>query len=319
MKVGKDVLIDTDDFLGYDLIEIKDGATMDVFCGITAVTFTAGKPSDKFPSGKMTIKRASVGAGAVVGAAAMVVCADVPDGGVVKPCTASNNPPAVWKGTRWPQSGPDAVTAAKTQGKPLGVLSGLMALLITDVVIGLIATPFLRKYEAVTELVSMTASVFCPGGLIPANVHSPSLFCLPLSSACPLQHEYVDVHVHAHMQHSLVPTTACQAARVSNTTVPAAVGLLFFWAWLSNYHAADLQLLAGEALQCFTQLPSHPSSPEAAADCNILMVAALKTMLLYPPIVFITGEHASTALIMRDVKGRQGTSSPPDTASFPAI
>lgn len=152
MKIGKDVLIDTDDFLGYDLIEIKDGATMDVFCGITAVTFHAGKPSDKFPSGKMTIKRASVGAGAVVGATAMVVCADVPDGGVVKPCTASNNPPAVWKGTRWPQSGPDAVTAAKTQGKPLGALSGLLALILTDAVLALIVTPFLRKFEAVHNL-----------------------------------------------------------------------------------------------------------------------------------------------------------------------
>lgn len=145
MKIGKNVLIDSDDFLGYDLLEVKDNAVLDMYCGVTAVTFEAGKPHDKFPTGKMTIKRASVGAGAVVGAHGMVVCADVPDGGVVQPCTASNNPPAAWKGTRWPQTGPDAVVAAKSQDKPLGVLSGVLALLITDEVLAIVSYPLMRE------------------------------------------------------------------------------------------------------------------------------------------------------------------------------
>lgn len=142
MKVGANVLIDTDDFLGYDLIDVKDDAVCDMFSGVTAVTFEAGKPTDRFPTGKMIVKRSSVGKGAIVGAHGMVVCVDVPDGAVVQPCTASNNPPSVWKGTRWPQSGPDGVTAAKSQDKPLGVLSGLLALVITDSVLAIIMFPF---------------------------------------------------------------------------------------------------------------------------------------------------------------------------------
>lgn len=145
MKVGADVLIDTDDFLGYDLIEVGDGAVCDMFSGVTAVTFEAGKPSDRFPTGKMVVKRSSVGKGAVVGAHGMVVCAEVPDGAVVQPCTASNNPPAVWKGSRWPQSGPDGITAAKSQDRPLGVLSGLLALVITDLVLATITFPFMGE------------------------------------------------------------------------------------------------------------------------------------------------------------------------------
>lgn len=145
MKVGKNVMIDTDDFQGHDLIDVKDDAVLDMFCGISAVTFEAGKPSDKFPTGKMTIKRASIGKGAVVGAHGMVVCSDVPDGAVVQPCTASNNPPAAWKGSRWPQTGPDAVIAAKSQDKPLGVGSALLAMIITDEVLAVISYPIMCK------------------------------------------------------------------------------------------------------------------------------------------------------------------------------
>jgi hypothetical protein len=145
MKVGNNVLIDTDDFLGYDLIDVKDDAVLDMFCGVTAVTYEAGKPTDKFPTGKMTIKRASVGKGAVIGSHGMVVCTNVADGAVVQPCTASNNPAAAWKGTKWPQSGPDGITAAKSQDRPLGVLSGLLALVITDLVMALLTFPFMSE------------------------------------------------------------------------------------------------------------------------------------------------------------------------------
>jgi hypothetical protein len=145
MKIGNNVLIDTDDFLGYDLINVKDDAVLDMFCGVTAVTYEAGKPTGKFPTGKMTIKRASVGKGAVVGSHGMVVCTNVADGAVVQPCTASNNPAAAWKGAKWPQSGPDGITAAKSQDRPLGLLSGLLALVITDLVMALLTFPFMSK------------------------------------------------------------------------------------------------------------------------------------------------------------------------------
>jgi hypothetical protein len=147
MKVGSNVMIDTDDFLGFDLIEVKDDAVLDMFCGVTAVTFEAGKPTDEFPTGTMTVKRASIGKGAVVGAHGMVVCCDVADGAVVQPCTASNHPHAAWKGSRWPQSGPDGVTAAKSQDKPLGVLSGLLALVITDLFLAVVSYPIIREYH----------------------------------------------------------------------------------------------------------------------------------------------------------------------------
>lgn len=146
MRVGCNVLIDTDDFLGFDLIEIKDNAVLDTFAGVTSVSFEAGKPDAMFPTGTMTLKRATIGAGAVVGAHGMVVCSDVADGGVVQPCTASNNPPAAWKGSRWPQSGPQAVTAAKTQDRPLGVLSGLLALIITDEFLALLSYPVFSEF-----------------------------------------------------------------------------------------------------------------------------------------------------------------------------
>lgn len=151
MRVGQSVLIDTDDFLGYDLIDVKDDAVLDMFCGITAISYEAGTTSadsKSFPTGKMTIKRSSVGKGAVVGAHAMVVHADVADGSVVQPCTASNNPCSVFKGTRWPQTGPDAVVAAKSQDKPLGVLSGLAALILTDLAMGLITYPITSEFNS---------------------------------------------------------------------------------------------------------------------------------------------------------------------------
>lgn len=145
MRIGANVLIDTDDFLGHDLIEVKDDAVLDMFCGVTAITYEAGKPTDKFPTGTMIIKRASIGKGAVVGSHGMVVCTDVADGAVVQPCTASNHSSSAWKGTRWPQSGPDGITAAKSQDRPLGVLSGLLALVVTDLVMALITFPFMSE------------------------------------------------------------------------------------------------------------------------------------------------------------------------------
>lgn len=145
MKVGDNVMIDTDDFLGFDLIEVRDDAVLDKFCGITAMTFEAGKPSDKFPTGKMTLKRAGIGAGAVIGAHSMVVCSSVADGAVVQPCSASNNPPAAWRGSRWPQTGSDAAVAAKSQDNPLGVWSGLLAMIITDFVLAIVSYPFVCK------------------------------------------------------------------------------------------------------------------------------------------------------------------------------
>lgn len=148
MPIGANVLIDTDDFLGHDLIDVKDDAVLDMFCGVTAITYEAGKPTDRFPTGKMIIKRASIGKGAVVGSHGMVVCTDVADGAVVQPCTASNHPPSVWKGTQWPQSGPDGITAAKSQDRPLGVLSGLLALVVTDLVMALITFPFMSEWQA---------------------------------------------------------------------------------------------------------------------------------------------------------------------------
>lgn len=70
-----------------------------------------------------------------------------------------------------------------------------------------------------------------------------------------------------------------------------AVGLLFFWLYLSGYTIPQLRNAAGDTLVCFVQTPGRPLSPEAAAKCTNLMFAAIKAMLVYPPIVFIIGKH----------------------------
>ena len=70
-----------------------------------------------------------------------------------------------------------------------------------------------------------------------------------------------------------------------------AVGLLLFWVWLAGYGSfLQLPVAAGDALQCFTQLPGRPLSAAASAQCNVLLVAALKSMMVYPPLIFITGK-----------------------------
>lgn len=70
-----------------------------------------------------------------------------------------------------------------------------------------------------------------------------------------------------------------------------AVGMLLFWCSLSGYRLGDMPVVAADTLACFTQLPSSPLSAEAAAKCDNLLYASLKSMLLYPTAIFILGKQ----------------------------
>lgn len=61
--------------------------------------------------------------------------------------------------------------------------------------------------------------------------------------------------------------------------------------YLSGYSTDELPSAAADTLVCFTHTPSNPLSAEAAAKCSNLMFAAIKSMLVYPPAIFIIGEQ----------------------------
>jgi hypothetical protein len=70
--------------------------------------------------------------------------------------------------------------------------------------------------------------------------------------------------------------------------------MVMFWSYLSGY--TSLQEAAGDTLQCFTHLPGLALSADAAAMCNNLLAAGIKSMLVYPAAIFITGGCHSAVL-----------------------
>jgi hypothetical protein len=135
VKIGRNVVIDTDDLLGYDCISLQDDCILDAACGVSAITYAAGKPGDKYPLGTMTVRAVTVGQRGVVGPNAVVTPGHVKPDAVVLPCSATSNPLSVWSGSTRPTHGPEASAAVKTQDPAFGVLAGLAALWITHLLI----------------------------------------------------------------------------------------------------------------------------------------------------------------------------------------
>jgi hypothetical protein len=141
VKVGRNVVIDTDDLLGYDLIELQDDCILDAASGVSAITYEAGKPGDKFPLGTMRLEPVCVGERAVVGPNAMVTPGRVATDSVVLPCSATSNPPGQWRGSTQPSYGPEGRAAVNTQDPALGVPTGLAAMWITSFLVTLLTYP----------------------------------------------------------------------------------------------------------------------------------------------------------------------------------
>jgi hypothetical protein len=141
VKVGCNVVIDTDDLVGHDLIELQDDCILDASCGVSAITYTAGQRTDKYPLGTMRISPVCVGKGAVVGPNAVATPGRVAPDSVVLPCSATSNPPHVWRGSSKPTTGPEGRAAVNTQDTALGVISGLAAMWTASFVITVLAYP----------------------------------------------------------------------------------------------------------------------------------------------------------------------------------
>lgn len=158
VRIGRNVIIDTDDLLGYDAIELRDDCVLDAACGVSAITYEAGKPADRFPHGTMKVKSVVLGERALVGPHAMVTSGHVAADAVILPCSATSNPPAVWKGSSMPTSGPQARAAVNTQEpQALGVLSGLAALWCTSLLITLMAYPVVGECPCPADCVCACA------------------------------------------------------------------------------------------------------------------------------------------------------------------
>jgi hypothetical protein len=140
------VVIDTDDLLGYDLIELQDDCILDAASGVTAIQFEAGNPTGKHPLGTMHARAVCVGERAVVGPNAMVTPGRVAPDSVVLPCSATSNPPSVWRGSSKPTFGPEARAAVNTRGPALGVFAGLVAMWCTSLLIFLLSYPVVVGY-----------------------------------------------------------------------------------------------------------------------------------------------------------------------------
>lgn len=144
--VGRNVVIDTDDLQGYDNITLKDDCVLDAACGVTAITFKAGKPADQpNPRGLMRVAPTVVGARAVVGPHAMVVAGSVPDDAVVLPCSATSNPQARWSGSSRPAS--ELKASVRTQESALGAAAGLAAVWTTSLLLKIATYPVLCKFQ----------------------------------------------------------------------------------------------------------------------------------------------------------------------------
>lgn len=145
-SIGRNVVIDTDDLVGHDLIELQDDCILDAACGVSAITYTAGQRTDKRPLGTMRISPVCVGKGATVGPNAVVTPGRVAPDSVVLPCSATSNPPSVWRGSTKPTFGPEGRAAVNTQDPALGVLSGLAAMWSASFVITMLAYPVVGEY-----------------------------------------------------------------------------------------------------------------------------------------------------------------------------
>jgi hypothetical protein len=141
VKVGRNVVIDTDDLLGYDLIELQDDCILDAASGVSAITYEAGKPGGKFSLGTMRLEPVCVGERAVVGPNAMVTPGRVAPDSVVLPCSATSNPPGLWRGSTRPTYGPEGRAAVNTQDPALGIVAGFAAMWITSFLITLLSYP----------------------------------------------------------------------------------------------------------------------------------------------------------------------------------
>lgn len=164
VRVGRNVVIDTDDVLGHDLIELQDDCILDASCGVSAITFEAGKPTDKHPLGTMRVRPVCVGERAIVGPNAMVTPGRVAPDSVVVPCSATSNPPSVWHGSSKPTFGPDGRAAVNTQERPLGVVAGLAAMWITSFLITLLSYPVVVGYWQLFVWLTSTQTAVFEGG-----------------------------------------------------------------------------------------------------------------------------------------------------------
>lgn len=141
VKVGRNVVIDTDDLLGYDLIELQDDCILDAASGVSAITYEAGKPGDKFVLGTMRLEPVCVAERSVVGPYAMVTPGRVAPDSVVLPWSATSNPPALWRGSSRPTHGPEGRSAVNTQDPALGIITGLATMWVTSFLITLLSYP----------------------------------------------------------------------------------------------------------------------------------------------------------------------------------
>lgn len=145
-RVGRGVVIDTDDVLGFDLVELQDDCILDAASGVTAIQFEAGNRTSKYPHGTMHARAVCVGKRAVVGPNAMVTPGRVAPDSVVLPCSATSNPPSVWRGSNKPTFGPEARAAVNTRDAALGVGAGLVAMWTASFSITLLAYPLVVGY-----------------------------------------------------------------------------------------------------------------------------------------------------------------------------
>jgi hypothetical protein len=148
--VDSNVVIDTDDLIGHDLIHLADDCILDASCGVSAITYEAGRGKGALhPLGTMRIRHVAIGERAVIGPNAMVLPGRVAPDSVVLPCSATSNPPSIWRGSTKPSFGPEGRAAVNTQDPALGVLAGLASMWLTSLLINLLSYPVIGGFYLV--------------------------------------------------------------------------------------------------------------------------------------------------------------------------
>jgi hypothetical protein len=135
--IGQDVLLQTTDLSGFDLISIGSGSCLEHTSSVGAITCTAAPPPPTAPAGSsggaatplgsapfgtMSLKALRIGRDVTVGPQCQVTSCTVPDGSLVEPCTASSNP-----ARKGGFSGPKDADAVRTGHSPLGAAPALLS------------------------------------------------------------------------------------------------------------------------------------------------------------------------------------------------